>query len=494
MDNPLYDRDLDASPSAPWEVPQADPLVTGPTTAEGEPAGARASLVGWFESLSAPDMVGVGLMFGVVISAPVVLSLHPSVNEVLVLIGIFLCPPLAWEIGRGLRWLRARVMRQVLAKGGKTQAPRLDLRTLRVEIESGFRWISGQSGRPSRRRLALGLIVGWLAIDFLSAIPPQADPRATSIQAPRFPVPVKRERPAVLPQDREPVQAVGGKVDPPQAGALSLDLQLGQMGAAGNLVAPAVPLRGSPNVASSPKRNVPPLNEEAPEAPPEVPEEDLKRLRDEFRDLGVLRLQPLMEEIRRTCNSADWLNPGWRNYRLEFGLDELIYRVKRATKRPKLELPVRFGDLPTGIAESPRNLLMVTGTRRLHSATRSILIVDGDIHLMLASDCLILATGLVSIQWGDGNVIVAGGAVDDKESNGRRKDGRPSLLVSGETIEISHSSNLICSAPKGVRGMLLTNIAFLNSRVSFGDYQTGCSAHSSQRLDFRAKKSVPSRR
>lgn len=494
MDIPLYDRDLDASPSAPWMAPQADRLAPEASTPEAESAGARSSLVGWFEGLSAPDMVGVGLMFGVAISAPVVLALRPSVIEVLVLIGLFLSPPLVREIGRGLQSLRDRLMRQVPAKAGKIQAPRLDLRALRGEFESAIRWISGQSGRLSRRRLLLGLIIGWLAIDFLSALPWQADPRAAAIRAPRFPVPANRGMPVVFPRNRAPIHAAGGKVDPPQASKLSLQLQLGQMGAAGNLVMPAIPLRGSAEVASPLKREVPPLIEEAPEAQPEIAAEDLKRLRDEFRNLGVLRLQPLLEGVRRTCNSEDWLNPGLRDYRLEFELDELIYRVKRATRRPDLELPVHFGDLRSGVADEPSNLLMVTGTRQLRSATRSILIVDGDIHLMFAHDCLILATGLVGIQWGDGNVIVAGGAVNDKESNGRRKDGRPSLLVSGETIEISHSSNLICSAPKGVSGMLVTNAALLNSPVILLDHQTGCSAYSSKRLDFRTKQAVANRR
>src|SRR5206468_1234324 len=91
---------------------------------------------------------------------------------------------------------------------------------------------------------------------------------------------------------------------------------------------------------------VPPLQEEAPEPTPVVTAETLKQLRDEYRRRRVLELQTIMDGVRRACSSDDWQRGGWRDYPLEFALDEFIYRVKRITERPALELPVRFGEVP----------------------------------------------------------------------------------------------------------------------------------------------------
>ena len=123
---------------------------------------------------------------------------------------------------------------------------------------------------------------------------------------------------------------------------------------------------------------VPPLQEDAPEPKPVASSEDLKRLRAEYRRMPVLRLETIMDGVRRACGSTAWQRAGWRDYRLEFALDELIYRVKRVTERPDLKLPVRFGDVPAGVAENAKNVMTATRSIKLRSATRCIFLVDGD--------------------------------------------------------------------------------------------------------------------
>ena len=155
---------------------------------------------------------------------------------------------------------------------------------------------------------------------------------------------------------------------------------------------------------------MPPLQEDALEPKPVASTEDLKRLRDECRQMPVLRLETIMDGVRRACGSAAWQRIGWRDYRLEFALDELIYRIKRATERPDLSLPVRFGDVPAGVAEKSKGVMTATRSVKLRSATRCIFLVDGDVDVVEAKECLILTTGRAKVPYGSANIILAGGA------------------------------------------------------------------------------------
>jgi hypothetical protein len=208
----------------------------------------------------------------------------------------------------------------------------------------------------------------------------------------------------------------------------------------------------------------------------------------------------LMDGVRRACGSEVWRRRGWRDYPLECALDELVERVGQATGRPALRLPVRFGDVPASSGEgvplvtNSEELRVAAKSERLRSAKRCILLVDGDVDVMLATDCLILATGRVSIQWGTGNVVVAGGTIVDKERGQVRASVlRPSLLISGSTLDLSHCADLIGAAPEGVGGSLVRNAALLNSRRVALSHCDGCSAHTSSRVDF-TPPSRPDRR
>ncbi len=231
---------------------------------------------------------------------------------------------------------------------------------------------------------------------------------------------------------------------------------------------------------------VPPSPEEDPAAQPAVSIEALKQLRGKYRQLRVSRLQSVMDGVRRACESDRWRRDDWRDYHLEFALDELIDRVGSATGRTDLVLPVRFGALPAGSAEkNPEGIRMATPPGiEIDRATRCVLLADGDLTLSYATDCLILATGKVTIHHGEGNAILAGDDINDSFSEGNGAF-QPSLLISGTRIEMRHCSNLICSAPKGVGGRFVKDAAILNSPVSRLEHQSGCAVYSSQRLDFR---------
>jgi hypothetical protein len=265
----------------------------------------------------------------------------------------------------------------------------------------------------------------------------------------------------------------------PAVGPRRPDLRIAARGAAVPPPAPVVVLPPAPVV-------VPPLQEEAPEPQPVVPSKDLKRLRDEYRRLPVLRLETILDGVRRACGSAAWQRIGWRDYRLEFALDELIYRVKRATEQPGLKLPVRFGNLRAGVADNAKEVLTATRSIKLRSATRCLFLVDGEVELVSATECLILATGKVNVGYGRSNVILAGGAIEGTE-NMRQGDDKPgpSLRISGTALSISNSSNLIFAAPEGVEASSVQNSVLLNSPVRTLSYLSGCSEYTTDRVDFR---------
>jgi hypothetical protein len=234
---------------------------------------------------------------------------------------------------------------------------------------------------------------------------------------------------------------------------------------------------------------VPPLQEEAPEPPPVVSSEELKRLREEYRRLPVLRLQTIMDGVRRACESAAWQRIGWRDYRLEFALDELIYRVKRATERPDLRLPVRFGDVPAGVADNAKEVLTATRSLKLRSATRCLYLVNGDVELFEARECAILATGDVKVDYGWANIILAGGAIDGSENMPQRGGGtRLSLRISGTTLSTRFSSNLIFGAPEGVEAWSVERSALLNSPLRELTYLSRCSEYTTARVAFRLER------
>ena len=123
--------------------------------------------------------------------------------------------------------------------------------------------------------------------------PGSVAPRPASLPVIKMPAPVAPAVPAKLP--RRPAPQVAGRR------------------AAGM---PPAPVSAAPPPA--PVVVVPPLQEDAPEPKPVASSEDLKRLRDEYRQMPVLRLETIMDGVRRACGSAAWQRIGWRDYRLEF--------------------------------------------------------------------------------------------------------------------------------------------------------------------------------
>jgi hypothetical protein len=241
----------------------------------------------------------------------------------------------------------------------------------------------------------------------------------------------------------------------------------------------------APIVAPPAPGVVPPLEEEAPEQPPVVSSEELQRLRKEFRRQRVLRLQTIMEGVRRTCRSTDWQRNGWRDYRLEFALDEWIYRVKKAVQRPALKLPVRFGEVPAGVAENAKNVLTATHSLKLSSATRCLFLVDGDVDLQSARDCVILATGHVKVDYGHRNVILAGGAIEGAENSPRPDEKRGlSLRISGTTLSARYSTDLIFGAAGNVEAMSVERSALFNSPMRSLSYLNECSEYTSPLVDL----------
>jgi len=246
-----------------------------------------------------------------------------------------------------------------------------------------------------------------------------------------------------------------------------------------------------PTLKSSPGAPivVPALHEEPPALKVAVSEQDLKRLRNEFRSTSVLRLDVILEGVRRACATDEWQRSGWRNFQLEFALDEMIYRIKRAVERPDFKLPVRFGELRAGLAENGKDVLTASRGVKQRGAARCIFLVDGDVELIEASDCLILATGRINVQYGKGNVILAGGSVEGGEWMYPLVGATPlSLRISGTSLSIRHSSNVIVSAPEGVTASSLRDAIFLNSPFRVVSYLNGCSEFGAYGLDFWVRR------
>ncbi len=111
MDNPLYDRELDAYPPIPGshvrpgpinrespdaaqpkmvrgpkapsrKPPKNPPRAPGPAASTSPAGQGRASLLGWLTGLNSPGLIGVGLAAGILISAPfaLVFLVHSTVD------------------------------------------------------------------------------------------------------------------------------------------------------------------------------------------------------------------------------------------------------------------------------------------------------------------------------------------------------------------------------------------------------------------------------
>jgi hypothetical protein len=246
-----------------------------------------------------------------------------------------------------------------------------------------------------------------------------------------------------------------------------------------------------------PPVTVPPLIEEPPTPPVRVSREELERLRAHYRSLNVLPLTVIMDGVRRVARSDDWTRDGWRDYDLEFALDELVYRVRRATGRHRLKLPVRFGELPAAIAEAPAGAFVVARIKEVDRLRRSLLLADGDLKTPWAEDSLIIATGKVSIYHGARNVVIAGEIDGDYENQARLGFGRfeeqlkavsdvsPSLLISGTRLKMNYTFHAICAAPEELVSLNSWDLTLLNSPVRLFYQATKCSESVSRRVDFR---------
>jgi hypothetical protein len=248
----------------------------------------------------------------------------------------------------------------------------------------------------------------------------------------------------------------------------------------------------SPLVApTAPPREIPPLVEEPAELVPTLSKEELEKLRAFHRRAPVATLEPIMQGVQRANKSGEWQHRGWRDFDLEFALDELMYRVRRATECRRLELPVRFGEVPAGVAESRERVIAAMRSKQLSSTKDSILLVDGDLELSFATRCVILATGKVSISHAEQVAVIAGDTIDVSHASTRSGSVRESdaeqsrsLLVSGNTIRVRIGRGLVCAAPNGIEASSVSEATFLNSPLRRLTLVSACSEFTTRRIDF----------
>jgi hypothetical protein len=451
MKYPLYDHEIDAVPflkevrdqQSRWRwQPLAGWLNSHASKAKtkGDPAPSGD----WIARLSLLGMMGVGVLLGSILSLPIIFVFLPaSIPLVAVLFFLLLLVPVLKTVSGHIKGklLAAETVRAVVLKRART--PRKQAWAKLGVVITFFGGIAvivlvtHVATSPSRRQIVSpNRVVVWHK-------PPKG--AATGSLA------VRPARSPVIDSSRVPVV-------------------------------------------------VPPLLEE-PESPvAAIAEADLRELRDRYRRDPIIGLDPIMDGVRRTCDSNAWQRRGWRDYQLEFALEELIYRVKRATEQSALELPVRFGEVPAGIAESPFGVLAAMRTRHLNSIRGSILLVDGDIELSYADHCLILATGKVKIRQGEENFIIAGDSIDVRDENVRSGPAKspldlqePSLWISGASIKMSYGRRLICAAPDGIEAHCIRQSKLVNSPIRRLTQITECSEHTSGRINLSIARSKSAR-
>jgi hypothetical protein len=182
--------------------------------------------------------------------------------------------------------------------------------------------------------------------------------------------------------------------------------------------------------------------------------------------VGRLTFDDLLARVHRAAASEEWQKPGWKDSLLDAGLNALIDQVKRATKNDALRLPVGFGDVQPRSEREIRGFvqggLCVLKEGSIAHARRSIFLVDGSLRISHAQDCVIVARGAVDIAHGRGNVVLAGHYLHTSHDGGPPTSSG-SVLMSGSILDVSHSNQSVCYAPRAVSVSFATGTIFLNS-------------------------------
>jgi len=230
-------------------------------------------------------------------------------------------------------------------------------------------------------------------------------------------------------------------------------------------------------------------------SPPAEPGADRRAVRTEPSTRGDVTFATMLDRIRVAAESGDWANKGWRDRDLEEGLNGLLEQAMRATGRKGLELPVEFDlvrpaavDAPVGGGGRLHNKLWVSRepTASAGHAVRSIILADGNVRVSFATECVIIARGAVEVAHGQRNVILAGHYVHVSHdgNHGARPRIRPpqlaperpepeqdadeepppgSIVLSGGSLDISHATDTICSAPQLVEIAHANGVTVVNS-------------------------------
>jgi hypothetical protein len=197
------------------------------------------------------------------------------------------------------------------------------------------------------------------------------------------------------------------------------------------------------------------------------------------------QFEAVVARVARLAESGQWKEPGWKDEALAEGLSGLIDRLKKATGRDDLALPVELADVRPP-DEQPMRQDVLPGTLlvgRDHSAgraTRAVILADGNVRIAFASECVIIARGAVEVSHGNGNVILAGHYIhvshDGNPMPGGRRRGAAagSILVSGGYVDVSHATATVVCAPAGVDIGFAHGVTFVNTPSLGVAHQDGC--------------------
>lgn len=173
---------------------------------------------------------------------------------------------------------------------------------------------------------------------------------------------------------------------------------------------------------------------------------------------GELKLDELIDRIPEIAQ-ADWRAPGYRDQPLETLLTRWLRVLGQAAEKEDLKLPVSFGDVKAGKAETfLRNKLVVLGEghERIAMADNSMVFSTAAVNLSHARNCVIVAKLGVNLAFCQNSVVIAG--VDITAASAQN-----SVLVSGSQISASHPRGSIVAAGDRVDCSFADATTFVNS-------------------------------
>ena len=180
----------------------------------------------------------------------------------------------------------------------------------------------------------------------------------------------------------------------------------------------------------------------------------------------------VLERIRAAEASGVWQKGGWKDPVIEAALTGLVEQMSKATGRNDLAPAVTLADVQprdlTVNAGPAQNALWVCRGGSVGFADHSIILADGSLSVGFANDCVIVARGAVDIAHGNHNVVLAGHYIHVSHDGEplhlpNRGPGGSSLLVTGGSLDISHATGTVCSAPRFVRMGFAEAVTLVNS-------------------------------